>query len=675
MSLNKKAILARLDELSPQELKRYLAQELTQKRLGLTWETNLIDRDKALNSDLVFPRVDPELSHWPVQSASNNLIIEGDNFDSLRLLRSTHRGRIKVIYIDPPYNTGNRDFLFNDSFVDRQDRWRHSTWLEFMHRRLTIAKDLLAPDGVIFVSIDDIEQAHLSLLMDDVFPGMKVGTFVWKRRAGANDEKEWFLSTDHEYVLCYANPGFSFAGHKKDWSDSVDDGDPRGPWVDGPLNQGKDIRQRYDAFYPIHNPETDVYYPCDPDSVWRFASESRSAGKKLRTSTMETLIAEKRISWPSNEETVTYGSVSELTEAINAGTAPHNLRVYNRIDSYKDAVSHGECSPKVIENIVPIEFWVGKAIGYGKPRYKRFITDIKKKEKPLSTWVNPASLKKAEKDLLDTDDRFFLESGFTSEGTSQVSKIVNNKDFPYPKPLSLIEGLLSQATNPDADDIVLDFFAGSGTTGHAVLNLNDRDGGFRRFILCSSTEATPRSPDKNLCRNVTAARIRSVMLGYSYETPKGRKDVDGVGGSFTYATLDKISEADLMFDAEPRHAFGLLSLRETGYLSAPPANEPVWVVAQTSSSAIVLCPRITDEAIQSLKALPVNQLIVYSDRPDSIRNELEGVGSVTCYSIEQALSYAQAGNQGTLPRDMSTPETTDEPSVEPATESEEGDSQ
>ena len=117
MSLNKKAILARLDELSPQELKRYLVQELTQKRLGLTWEADLIERDKALNSDLVFPKVDPEASHWPVQSASNNLIIEGDNFDSLRLLRSTHRGRIRVIYIDPPYNTGSKDWVYNDHYL------------------------------------------------------------------------------------------------------------------------------------------------------------------------------------------------------------------------------------------------------------------------------------------------------------------------------------------------------------------------------------------------------------------------------------------------------------------------------------------------------------------------------------------------------------------------------
>ncbi|MER3462479.1 MAG: site-specific DNA-methyltransferase, partial [Armatimonadota bacterium] len=103
----------------------------------------------------------------------------------------------------------------NDKFLDKEHRYRHSTWLEFMHRRLTLARDLLAEDGVIFVSISEHEHARLELLMEEIFPGMKVGNFVWRTRSGANDEKDWFVSVDHEYVLCYANPGFSFAGSKK----------------------------------------------------------------------------------------------------------------------------------------------------------------------------------------------------------------------------------------------------------------------------------------------------------------------------------------------------------------------------------------------------------------------------------------------------------------------------
>ncbi|CAM5335462.1 hypothetical protein SSTU70S_04937 [Stutzerimonas stutzeri] len=142
-SLNKADLLARLDSLTPQELKRYLVQELTRKKLGLAWEADLIERDAALNANMVFPQVDAELSRLaPGSTSSGNLIIEGDNFDSLRLLKATHAGKIRVILIDPPYNTGNKDWVYNDDYVNKDDRWRHSKWLEFMYQRMTLARDL-----------------------------------------------------------------------------------------------------------------------------------------------------------------------------------------------------------------------------------------------------------------------------------------------------------------------------------------------------------------------------------------------------------------------------------------------------------------------------------------------------------------------------------------------------
>ena len=169
-------LLKSLEHLSAPQLRRLLTEHLTKQKLGLYWESSAIARDAALNADIVLPRLVPDYSQGLEQvegSGTPNLIIEGDNFDSLRLLKSTHAGKIRVIYIDPPYNTGNKDWVYNDRYVGANDRWRHSQWLEFLYRRLLLARDLLTPDGVIMVSINDENRARLELLMDEVFPGRR----------------------------------------------------------------------------------------------------------------------------------------------------------------------------------------------------------------------------------------------------------------------------------------------------------------------------------------------------------------------------------------------------------------------------------------------------------------------------------------------------------------------
>src|SRR5690606_8308638 len=157
----------RYAHLTREQLLRLLERRDAERQLGLVWERDEIEADRALNDDFVALELDEALSHG--EAPWDNLIVEGDNYDALRYLRMTHAGRIRCIYIDPPYNTGNRDFVYNDRFVDRSHRFRHSLWLEFMYRRLQLAKDLLADDGVIFVSIDDNELFRLGMLMDRVF--------------------------------------------------------------------------------------------------------------------------------------------------------------------------------------------------------------------------------------------------------------------------------------------------------------------------------------------------------------------------------------------------------------------------------------------------------------------------------------------------------------------------
>lgn len=241
-------LTARLETLGAPELRRLLVEHLTKRKLGLYWEGDLIARDVAVNADVVLPRHVAYLSHRPEAMAQaaphRNLIIEGDNFDALRMLKSTHAGRVRVIYIDPPYNTGNKDWVYNDRYVTKTDRWRHSQWLEFLYRRLLLARDLMASDGVILVSINDKNRARLEMLMDEVFPGRRIGSLVWRTRQGSNDAEGGFLSVDHEHVLVYANEGFEFAGGSRDESKYGNpDGDPRGDWKTG-LAEGWDTDDR-----------------------------------------------------------------------------------------------------------------------------------------------------------------------------------------------------------------------------------------------------------------------------------------------------------------------------------------------------------------------------------------------------------------------------------------------
>ncbi len=227
----------------------------------------------------------------------HNLIIEGDNFDALRYLRMAFAGRVKCIYIDPPYNTGSRDFIYNDRFVDKENAWRHSMWTEYLFQRLTLARELLRGDGIILVHIGEEEVDHLGCLMDRVFPGRKVGKFVWKTRSGARVAKDFFVSIDHEYIICYANEGFSFAGSAKSFADySNTDNDPRGDWANFNLTKGQSFKDRPRSYYPLQNPKTGIWYPSNPDRVWAFSSEKKiKSGQRLVGKSIEQIISEDKV--------------------------------------------------------------------------------------------------------------------------------------------------------------------------------------------------------------------------------------------------------------------------------------------------------------------------------------------------------------------------------------------
>lgn len=613
---------SKYNHLSKEDLIALLQKRDATRKLGLVWERDEIEHENSLNDDFVTLELDSSLSVG--QSPFENFLIEGDNFDALRYLHIAYKGRVKCIYIDPPYNTGNKDFVFNDTFMEKDDGYRHSKWLEFMYRRLLLAKELLAEDGAIFVSIDDIENAHLTLLMDQVFPGMRVGSFVWRRRSGANDEKEWFISVDHEYVLCYANKGFSFAGNKKALSDySNPDNDERGDWVSSDLTKRHNIKQRENAFYPIHNPKSDIWYPCNPDFVWAYATKKRTNGKKLRTKSIEQMIEEDRVLWPIQDKVVSYDSLQALQEAIATGTAPPNLRIYADLENLQREVDEGKLKPKVLDCIEPIENWVGRNIGFGKPRCKRFARELQRTEQPVSTWILPASMKKTDLEALDLQDITTFTTGFTSEGTKLLSQILSNKDFPYPKPMSLIKALVGQATDGESGHIVMDFFAGSGTTGHAVMALNDEDGGNRSFILVSSTESTKEEPTKNVCSDITAKRLRAAIEGYSYRTPKRTITVDGLGGEFAYMRANRVPRETLSIDI--RHDQIWLTLQQLHANAVSPFEHGKSIQlleGDATGHDILYVPQLNQTAIDALRTrfdTTLKPCIVYSWQPGLIR--------------------------------------------------------
>ncbi len=440
--------MAAYEDLDRDALIRLLRRRDAERQLGLVWERDEIEADAAVNNDYVALQLDPTLSHG--NAPWDNLIIEGDNFDALRALRMSHKGAIRCIYIDPPYNTGNRDFVYNDRFVDKTHRFRHSLWLEFMYRRLQLAKELLADDGVIFVSIDDNELFRLGMLMDRVFGEDNfIANIIWQKSYATKNSALHF-STAHEYILCFARQGSLWRPNhlprtaEQDAGFSNPDNDPRGPWTSGPIQ----ARNFYGAgTYPIETPSGRVIAGPPPGNYWRYSKQK-----------FDELDRDGRIWWGAN--------------------------------------------------------------GGNVPRLKRFLSEVRRGVVPQTLWE-------------------YKDVGHTADAKRQLQEILQRSGseelFSTPKPLQLMDHILRIATK--SNDVVVDFFAGSGTTAHAVAKLNAEDGGNRKFILVSSTEATEDDPDKNLCRDVCAERVRRVLGGYT--NAKGQA-VDGLGGGFAYLRARRV---------------------------------------------------------------------------------------------------------------------------------------
>ncbi len=517
--------MSRYGELSKAELVALLEQRDRRDatRFGLVWDARAADRDTALNTDFVALDLDAELSCG--NAPWRNLIVEGDNYDALRHLRMAFAGSVKCIYIDPPYNTGNRDFVYNDQFVDREDAWRHSKWCDFMFRRLQLAKRLLAPDGAIFVSIDDNEIFTLGMLMNRVFGESNfVANVIWQKRTSPDARID--LGPAHDYILVWSKSKGDITLNKIQFREDQQknyknpDNDPRGPWTSTDFTaQG----YRPNQMYAITTPGGTTYEP------------------------------------------------------------PHG-RCWANVESvFKQLVEDNR-------------MWFGTN-GKSRPRSKTYLSETEG-IRSWTWWSN-------------------TEVGHNQEAKKEIIRILGTDSdtiFSTPKPVRLLERVVQLVTGPD--DLVLDFFAGSGTTAHAVHKVNAADGGHRRCILVSSTEATTDAPEKNLCRDVCAKRVQRVIEGFN-GTP-------GLGGDFAYLRCRRVPAGRLLH-LDHAAIWTALQLIHCHRL-APYITDAPYQFAEEDGQALVYVPRFrrTDAEMLRQRLDAVTSATVFSWQPDALRQQVQG---------------------------------------------------
>lgn len=384
---------------------------------------------------------------------SGNLLVEGDNLLALKALLPYYAGQVKCIYIDPPYNTGNENWIYDDNVNspemrrwlgkvvggEAEDLSRHDKWLCMMYPRLALLREFLREDGVIYVSIDDNEVQNLRLLLDEIFGRRNfMGILVWKARQHLDSRSLTGISLDHEYILLYSRtPGkVRLKGKERDESKYKNpDNDPRGLWMSRSMLGLATAKDRPNLHYELIDPKDGTKYPCPANTGWRYSQE-----------TMTAKIRDGRILFPKRPT--------------------------------------------------------------GRPREKVFLRQLQ---------------------TARTGFPSIIDGVYTADGSHAIRSIFGQQVFAFPKAPELVRILIDQAS--DEDSLILDSFAGSGTTGHAVLDLNKADGGNRRFILVEL--------ERDICQKVTGQRLARVMKGYTRMDRDKNTEVAGLGGGFRYCKLGR----------------------------------------------------------------------------------------------------------------------------------------
>jgi adenine-specific DNA-methyltransferase len=416
------------DGVNVDALKQLIGKTVTdaEEKYGLNWHGKRKARQMALTPSTGTLRPSPEDSvDW---DKTKNLMIEGDNLEVLKLLQKSYAGKVKLIYIDPPYNTGG-DFVYPDNFQDSIRNYLeitgqtgeggqkltsnpetsgrfHTDWLNMIYPRLKVARNLLRDDGALFISCDDGEAANLRIALDEIFGGENfVAQFIWKARQFTDARAVTNISTDHEYILAYAkDAGFAVRGITRDETKfSNPDDDSRGPWMSRSILGLATREQRPNLHYDLIEPRTGRRFPPNPSTGWRYSPEK-----------MQQLIADNCILFPPKDD--------------------------------------------------------------GRPREKKFRKDMTAEFIAFRT---------------------VIDNTHTADGTQEIRNLFGAEVFNFPKPTELLRRIIEQVVQPD--EIVMDFFAGSGTTAHAAWLQNSADNHHRRYILVQLPEPLdPNNKDQKV---------------------------------------------------------------------------------------------------------------------------------------------------------------------------------
>ena len=450
--------------------------ELNAKKYGLVWEEHEEAVDVMMKDNIpVFTECANKEIHAS-DSDNYNFLLEGDNLHSLHLLEKTHKGKIDVIYIDPPYNTGSNDFIYDDNMIDNSDGFRHSKWLSFMSERLSIARNLLSNEGLILISINEIELYALKLLCDSIFGEINfLANFIWQSTPGSNTGLD--IKTVTEYVICYAkNKTYCTTGAN---IIECDEGkynlqdefvERRGKYTLNKLDRRMTGQHYSDALnYQITMPDGTKLFPgnnIEKQSYWNWRW------------------SQSKVQWGIDNGFIVFKQIK--------GNWAVYFKQYFKVNNKDELIQRAQPYQNLIKELDGIN---------------------------------------------------------SARGTQEVMGIFNSKKFDYPKPINLLKYLLNVHANKNSK--ILDFFAGSGTTAQAVLELNKEDGGNRKFILCTNNE-------NGICENITYQRIKTVITG---KREDGSDYSDGIPANLKYYRTDFVSKnEENLSDALLEHVAEMIQL-------------------------------------------------------------------------------------------------------------------
>jgi len=489
-------------KLEKEDLLKVIEKIESRKKYGLIWDEEKVKEQFEKDAENALPVLKEVKNKEIIDNNGGpvNILIEGDNFHALSVLNFTHQDKIDVIYIDPPYNTGNKTWKYDNNYIDKEDSYRHSKWLSFMDKRLRLTKNLLKEDGIIVVTIDDYEVFTLGMLMDEIFGEQnRLGNVVVvNKKSGRTTDK--FFATSHEYYLFYA----------------------------------KNVELAKVGNIAVSEDRVGEYTFEDTISKFKYRDFLRTGGYST---------PEER---PNSYYPIYF---NENKNIISIENIPNSVEIWP-IDSKGAKRVWRRTRPTLVEDVKKGDVVITKN-GGGKLTVK-IKERLKEESKPKTVWDNP-------------------QYDAASHGTKLLEDIMGQpKTFDYPKSLYAVKDAIRILINDKESPIVLDFFAGSGTTGHAVLELNKEIDNGCQFILCTNNEinglekelrekglSDNEMQEYGICHRVTYPRLEKVMKGY--------KDSKPLGGNLKYFKTKFVKNASNKDDFKIRitkECTEMLCLRE-----------------------------------------------------------------------------------------------------------------